>query len=156
MRGKFHAQLPGQTCADTRSGSVQARDKTSQTGIIARKEARDTKGEKDSQNQMRNASNVPTLKTLLGDYPNTLALKRGEVRSPNIVFDFADVKVPETAFEEVVRHLKYDVAELATSLLRDYREVDGVCMPCNKWRTASVIERIEKDTGKPVLTNARA
>jgi len=62
---------------------------------------------------MSNESNVVTLKTLLGDYPNTLALKNGDVRSPNIVFDFADVKVPNTAFKDVVRHLKFDVAELA-------------------------------------------
>ena len=62
---------------------------------------------------MSNESKVLTLKTLLGDYPNTLALKRGEVRSPNIVFDFADVKMPHTAFKDVVRHFKYDVAELA-------------------------------------------
>lgn len=57
--------------------------------------------------------NVLALKALLGDYPNTVALKKGEVRSPNLVFDFADVKVPSTAFKDVVRHLKYDVAELA-------------------------------------------
>ena len=62
---------------------------------------------------MNNESNVLTLKTLLGDYPNTLALKRDDVRSPNIVFDFADVKMPHTAFKDVVRHFKYDVAELA-------------------------------------------
>src|ERR1044072_1477653 len=34
-------------------------------------------------------------------------------RSPELAFDFADVKLPNTAFKEVVRHLKYDVAELA-------------------------------------------
>lgn len=62
---------------------------------------------------MNNESNVPTHKTLLGDYPNTLALKKGDVRSPDIIFDFADVKAPSTAFKDVVRHLKYDVAELA-------------------------------------------
>ncbi len=62
---------------------------------------------------MSDASSVVTLKTLLGDYPNTLALKRGEIRSPGIVFEFADVKVPNTAFKDVVRNLKYDVAELA-------------------------------------------
>ncbi len=62
---------------------------------------------------MSDASEPLTLRTLLGDYPNTLALKNGEVRAPNIILDFADVKVPNTAFKEVVRHLKYDVAELA-------------------------------------------
>lgn len=62
---------------------------------------------------MSDESNVLRLRTLLGDYPNTLALKRGEVRSPDLIFNFVDVKVPSTAFKDVVRHLKYDVAELA-------------------------------------------
>jgi len=62
---------------------------------------------------MNNDSPALRLHTLLGDYSNTAALKRGEVRSPTVVFDFADVKVPNTAFKDVVRHLKYDVAELA-------------------------------------------
>lgn len=62
---------------------------------------------------MSKDTNVLTLRTLLGDYPNTLALKKGEVRAPGIDFDFADVKVPNTAFKDVVRDLKYDVAELA-------------------------------------------
>jgi len=62
---------------------------------------------------MSNESNVLVLRTLLGDYPNTLALKKGEVRPKGIAFDFADVKAPSTAFKDVVRQLKYDVAELA-------------------------------------------
>jgi 4,5-dihydroxyphthalate decarboxylase len=62
---------------------------------------------------MSNEPRVVKLRTLLGDYPNTLALKKGEVRSVSLEFDFADVKVPNTAFKDVVRHLKYDVAELA-------------------------------------------
>jgi len=62
---------------------------------------------------MSNEANVLILRTLLGDYPNTIALKKGEVRAPGLDFDFADVKVPNTAFKDVVRHLKYDVAELA-------------------------------------------
>jgi 4,5-dihydroxyphthalate decarboxylase len=60
-----------------------------------------------------NTSNILTLKALLGDYPNTKALKSGAIRSASVAFDFADVKVPNTAFKDVVRHLKYDVAELA-------------------------------------------
>ncbi|MGZ8485191.1 MAG: aspartate racemase/maleate isomerase family protein, partial [Candidatus Binatia bacterium] len=42
------------------------------------------------------------------------------------------------------------------ALLREHPEVDGVYMPCNKWRTVSVIERIEKDSGKQVVTNTQA
>ena len=53
------------------------------------------------------------LRTLLGDYPVTAAVKRGEVRSPQVSFDFADVKTPSTAFKRVVRDLEFDVAELA-------------------------------------------
>ncbi len=63
--------------------------------------------------KMSDDANMPTLRTLLGDYPNTLALKRGEVRPAGLILDFADVKAPNTAFKDVVRHLKYDVAELA-------------------------------------------
>jgi maleate cis-trans isomerase len=47
----------------------------------------------------------------------------------------------------------YDVA---TSLLREYPDVDGIYMPCNKWRIVSVIERIEKENQKPVVTNTQA
>ncbi len=53
------------------------------------------------------------LKTLLGDYPPTRALKEGQVRSGLVEFDFVDVKVPNTAFKRVVRDLEFDVAELA-------------------------------------------
>lgn len=54
-----------------------------------------------------------TLRTLLGNYPNTRALRQGELRSPLFEFDFADVKVPNRAFKSVVRELAFDVAELA-------------------------------------------
>ncbi len=53
------------------------------------------------------------LFTLLGNYPNALTLKKGEVKSDLIDFDFADVKVPNTAFKALVREAKFDVAELA-------------------------------------------
>jgi 4,5-dihydroxyphthalate decarboxylase len=62
---------------------------------------------------MSNEAAGVRLQTLLGDYPNTKALKSGAVKSSTVAFDFADVKVPSTAFKDVVRHLKYDVAELA-------------------------------------------
>lgn len=53
------------------------------------------------------------LKTLLGDYPVTRALKQGQVSSASLDFDFADVKFPHTAFKRVVRDLEFDVAEIA-------------------------------------------
>ena len=53
------------------------------------------------------------LKTLLGDYPVTRALKDGRVRSNLVQLDYADVKVPHTAFKRVVRDLEFDVAEIS-------------------------------------------
>jgi 4,5-dihydroxyphthalate decarboxylase len=53
------------------------------------------------------------LFTLLGDYPNTLALKRGEVRSDMVEFEFADIKVANTGFKPLVRDAKFDAGELA-------------------------------------------
>jgi 4,5-dihydroxyphthalate decarboxylase len=52
-------------------------------------------------------------RSLLGDYPITRALKQGEVRSPDVAFDFADVRPPNAAFKRVVRDLEFDFAELA-------------------------------------------
>src|SRR5438445_12682788 len=54
-----------------------------------------------------------TVRTLLGDYPVTQPLKRGEVKSPSVSLDFADVKTVSTAFKRVVRDLEFDCAELA-------------------------------------------
>jgi maleate cis-trans isomerase len=45
---------------------------------------------------------------------------------------------------------------LASSLLREFPNVDGLYMPCNKWRVISIIERIEREFGKPVVTNTQA
>ena len=53
------------------------------------------------------------LYTLLGDYPNTTALKKGEVTSDLIDFVFADVKVSNTAFKPLVREARFDLGELA-------------------------------------------
>jgi len=53
------------------------------------------------------------LSVLLGNYPNAMALKKGEVKSDLVDLDFADVKVSNTAFKPLVREAKFDVAELA-------------------------------------------
>jgi len=53
------------------------------------------------------------LRTLLGDYPVTAALKKGEVRSPRVRLDFADVRPVSSAFKRAVRELEFDVSELA-------------------------------------------
>jgi len=63
-------------------------------------------------------SNMPSaepvrLHTLLGDYPNTRALRQGALRSAQVAFDFVDVKLAQKAFKRVVRDLEFDLAELA-------------------------------------------
>jgi len=62
---------------------------------------------------MTSAVEKTQLYTLLGDYPNTMALKKGEVASNLIDFAFADVKVSNTAFKPLVRQARFDVGELA-------------------------------------------
>jgi 4,5-dihydroxyphthalate decarboxylase len=54
-----------------------------------------------------------TLKTLLGDYKNTMPLKNGEVSSSLVDFEFADVKLPNTAFKRLVRNKEFDFSEVA-------------------------------------------
>ena len=53
------------------------------------------------------------LYTLLGEYPNTSALRRGEVASNLVDLQFADVKVSNTAFKPLVREARFDLGELA-------------------------------------------
>jgi 4,5-dihydroxyphthalate decarboxylase len=57
--------------------------------------------------------NPKRMKTLLGEHAVTKAFRSGEVSSPELAFDFADVKTAHTAFKRVVRDLEFDLAELA-------------------------------------------
>ena len=43
------------------------------------------------------------LFTLMGNYPNAMALKEGKLASDILELDFADVKVSNTAFKPLVR-----------------------------------------------------
>src|SRR5262249_42091430 len=62
------------------------------------------------------------LDTLLGDHASCLALKDGRVTSPLVKFDFADVKVPHTAFKAMVREGRFDCGELAIVTYMQARE----------------------------------
>jgi 4,5-dihydroxyphthalate decarboxylase len=53
------------------------------------------------------------LFTLMGSYPNAMALKEGRIRSDLVDCEFADVKVSNTAFKPLVREAKFDLAEVA-------------------------------------------
>ena len=54
-----------------------------------------------------------TLRTLLASYPTTTALRKGQIPSSLVRFDFADVKVSNTAFKPLVRENAFDLGELA-------------------------------------------
>jgi len=53
------------------------------------------------------------LKAMIGDYPITHRLRTGQLATHPYAFEFADVKVPNTAFKRMVRDLEFDVSELA-------------------------------------------
>ncbi len=56
---------------------------------------------------------ITTLRIAIGDYPHTLPLKRGEIRSPALKLDFVEVKPMHTAFKPMVREHAYDASEMA-------------------------------------------
>ena len=53
-----------------------------------------------------------TLNTMIGDYPNTVALTQGRITSDRIAFKFNEAAVPHDHFKNTVRG-EYDVSELA-------------------------------------------
>ena len=53
------------------------------------------------------------LRTLLGDYPGTAALRNGTVKSGSVAFDFADYSPAHKGFKPMVREAAFDVSELA-------------------------------------------
>ena len=54
-----------------------------------------------------------TLQTLLASHPNTSALRSGQLQSPLVNFDFADIKPANRGFKPLVREQKFDLGELA-------------------------------------------
>ena len=53
------------------------------------------------------------LTTMLGNYPVTAALKKGDIRSDLVDFDFVEVKIANQMFKPLVRDAKFDLGELA-------------------------------------------
>src|SRR5581483_2631930 len=59
------------------------------------------------------ANSGATLRVVLGDYPHTLPLKRGEVTSPWLKLEFVEVKPLYQAFKPMVREHAFDASEMA-------------------------------------------
>ena len=73
-----------------------------------------------------------TLSFWLGNYPNTAAIKKGEVRSDIVALDFPEVKVANRGFKSVVREAKFDVSELAIGTFLQAKAYNKpyVLLPC--------------------------
>jgi hypothetical protein len=64
------------------------------------------------------------LRTLLGDYAMTAALKKGAVASPQVEFDFAQVTPVSSAFKRTVRAYTVTTATWLRGILADDYGVD--------------------------------
>jgi 4,5-dihydroxyphthalate decarboxylase len=53
------------------------------------------------------------LRTLLGDYPHTAALKKGEIASDTLALDFVSYSPTNRGFKPMVREQAFDVSEMA-------------------------------------------
>jgi 4,5-dihydroxyphthalate decarboxylase len=53
------------------------------------------------------------LRTLLGDHPNTSALRTGKITSEQVVLDFIDYSPTNKGFKPMVRDQAFDVSEMA-------------------------------------------
>ena len=53
------------------------------------------------------------LSAAFDDYPHTLPLKRGEIRSEQVAFNFSDIRPANRVFKPMVRELRFDVSEMA-------------------------------------------
>ena len=65
------------------------------------------------------------LKTAIGNYGNTKALKDGTVAIPGITFDFVEISPIYKAFRSMVQQLTFDVSEMAFTtymLARDFHK----------------------------------
>ena len=60
-----------------------------------------------------NLTDPATLKTLLGDYPQTAALKAGGLRSDRLTLAFSPIEPVFPEFQSMVRRQAYDVSEMA-------------------------------------------
>jgi 4,5-dihydroxyphthalate decarboxylase len=62
---------------------------------------------------MSSTVSTPRLSAALGPHPHTAALASGEITVPGHTLDFADVSPVIAAFRRMVRHLEFDICELA-------------------------------------------
>src|SRR4029079_19650687 len=75
--------------------------------------ADDPPGCNNTQNTAADRTSRMHLKTLLGDYPVTSALKTREVASDSVACEFAHFHPTNAVFKPMVREGRFDVSEMA-------------------------------------------
>ena len=70
------------------------------------------------------AKSLTVLRTVLGTYPHTLPLLRGEVTSPKVALDFVEIKPTNRAFKPMAMEQAFDVCEMAVVTYLQARSVN--------------------------------
>jgi 4,5-dihydroxyphthalate decarboxylase len=65
---------------------------------------------------------MTSIRIAIGDYPHTLPLKRGEIKSDWLTLDFHEVKPMHHAFKPMVREHAYDASEMALTTFFQAKE----------------------------------
>jgi 4,5-dihydroxyphthalate decarboxylase len=73
---------------------------------------------------MTMAKSSTVLRTVLGTYPHTLPLMRGEVTSPKVAFDFVEIKPTNRAFRPMAMEQAFDICEMAVVTYLQARSVN--------------------------------
>jgi 4,5-dihydroxyphthalate decarboxylase len=67
---------------------------------------------------------LTVLRTVLGTYPHTLPLMRGEVTSPRVALDFVEIKPTNRAFKPMAMEQAFDLCEMAVVTYLQARSVN--------------------------------
>ena len=70
------------------------------------------------------AKSLTVLRTVLGTYPHTLPLMRGEVTSPKVALDFVEIKPTNRAFKPMAMEQAFDICEMAVVTYLQARSVN--------------------------------
>jgi len=88
---------------------------------------------------------LPPLNGLLAAYFQERGFQVPVIRGMGIEKNIEIGRLPEEASYE-----------LTTRAFREGEDVDGFYLTCSRWRTAGNIDRLERETGKPVITSVQA
>jgi maleate isomerase len=88
---------------------------------------------------------LPPLNGLLAAYFREKGFQVPVIRGMGIEKNIEIGKLPEDA-----------AYNLTMNTFREAEEVDGYYLTCSRWRTAGSIDRLEKETKKPVITSVQS